>query len=89
MIHDSTKQMLFNFLSGRDYNKNSNELNFDMGYDLGDYSAEDRRFYQLARDCAHLLRARLCGVFDDNGNIKSLNPQDEWHHPNKEYSQTT
>jgi hypothetical protein len=76
--YDNDKSMLFNFLSSCDYNKNSNDLEFDNGYNLGDYSHSKKEFYQLASELSQLLRARLRGVFDENGNIISANPKDEW-----------
>lgn len=71
MHHESAKSMLFYFLSGRNYNQDSGQLNFEMGYDLGDYSPGDKRFYEIARKCAQLLRVELAGVFDEKGNIVS------------------
>lgn len=71
MTHDNAKSMLFHFLKTRDYNKDSGQLAFDYGYDLGDYSPDDKQFYEIARDCAQLLRTRLAGVFKDDGSIDS------------------
>lgn len=69
--------MLFHFLLTRDYNKDSGQLAFDYGYDLGDYSASPE-FYATARDCAQLLRTRLAGIFNDEGNIISAAQKDHF-----------
>lgn len=69
MTHENAKAMLFHFLKTRNYNQDSGKLAFDMGYDLGDYSPKEKAFFEIARDCAQLLRTRLAGIFDEKGEI--------------------
>lgn len=80
MEHENEKQMIFHFLRCQNYNQTSNQLEFCMGYDLGDYSMS-KEGYKLAKELAHLLRQRLTGVFDDDGQIASYNPVHEWKNP--------
>lgn len=69
MTHRNPKEMLFHFLKSRDYNQDSGKLAHDNGYDLGDYFSENKIWYDIARDCAQLLRTRLAGVFNQSGEI--------------------
>lgn len=77
MQHKTEREMLFYFLETREYNQDSGKLCFDMGYDLGDYAAS-KAFYDTARDCAQLLRTRLAGVFNHNGNMNQERGIDDY-----------
>jgi hypothetical protein len=83
MEHGTTRNMLFHFLKTRNYNQDSGQLALEMGYDLGDYSAS-KEFYQLAEECAQLLRSRLAGVFNDKGEMLSVKPKDSYGEFHKE-----
>lgn len=68
--HPHDQSMIFNILSAIDYSKPWEEIEYGLGYDLGDYSFEHRSAYPLTVQAAKSLWA----VFNDKMNGKNVKP---------------
>jgi len=67
-MHDNQKSMLFYFLERINYNDTWENIEYGMGYDLGDYCFTNpelrEKIYRLARQ----IHIELNGVFNKEGN---------------------
>jgi hypothetical protein len=67
--HESTKAMMFFLLKRIDYSKSWERIEYDLGYDLGDYSFENKECYKKVRALAKHIWVELNGFIDENGNV--------------------
>lgn len=63
---------MFYLLSSIDYNQTWEQIEYGLGYDLGDYRFADESSYQKVRDTAKAIWTQLQGHFDDNGMTPSV-----------------
>jgi len=71
MSYNNDKEVVFALMRRVDYNKTIEEILFDLGYDMGDYSFGKGDGSELRKkivDSIRLLKLKFDGVFDDNGN---------------------
>lgn len=70
MTHENVKSMIFYFLERIDYSKTWEEIEFEIGYDLGDFNFENKECYAKVRSLVKHTWAELNGFLDSKGNFK-------------------
>lgn len=68
MTHKNDQEMIFNILKNIDYSKEWKEINYELGYTLGDYSFENPDTYTIVRQSAKNLWVILNGHLNQDGN---------------------
>lgn len=68
--HRSNQSMMLYLLSTIDFSKTWEEIEYGLGYDLGDYSFDDRQWYSKTVEIAKAMWTQLHGFVDENGNAK-------------------
>jgi hypothetical protein len=73
MGYSSDKQVVIAFLNTIDFNKTWEEIEYDMGYDMGDFSfgkGDGKELRKKIKDTAKFMKLQFDGVFDEQGNTK-------------------
>jgi hypothetical protein len=73
MTHYSNQQsMIFNLLKNIDYSQTWEQIDYDLGYNLGDYNFgnNDKECRKLVRSSAKMLWAIFNGVINSKGDIE-------------------
>ena len=71
MEYNNDKEVIFALMRRVDYNKTLEEIEFDLGYDMGDYSfgnGDNRELRKKIKDAIKLIKIQFEDIFDDNGN---------------------
>lgn len=70
--YSNQQSMIFNLLSNIDYSETWEEIDYGLGYNLGDYNfgKNDSECRKLVRQSAKLLWATFNGVLNSNGDIE-------------------
>lgn len=71
MKHNSTKDMMFYFLQHQiDYSKKWEDVEIEMGYNLGDFMFENKEAYGLIRQAVKHLWVIFNGKLNSKGEIE-------------------
>jgi hypothetical protein len=68
MTHENTQAQMFYILKHIDYSKTWEEIEYGLGYDLGDHRFENRETYNKVRLAAKNLWVVLNGHLNSEGN---------------------
>jgi hypothetical protein len=71
MEYSNDKEVVFAFMRRVNYNKTWKEIEFDLGYDFGDYyfgSGDGKELRQKIKDCIKFMKIQFDNVFNKNGN---------------------
>ena len=68
MVHKTEQSQMFYILKSIDYSKTWEQIEYDLGYDLGDHLFRHNDTYQKVRDAAKNLWVVLNGYLNSNGN---------------------
>jgi len=69
MKHNSTQELMFYLISHIDYSKKWDEIEWELGYNLGDYYFENPKSYDLVRQSIKSLWAVFNGKINSKGDI--------------------
>jgi len=67
MTHESEQAQMFYILKHIDYSQKWEDIEYGLGYDLGDHRFQSDRTYQKVRDAAKNLWAVLNGHLNSDG----------------------
>lgn len=75
MQYSSDKEVVFAFMRRVDYNKTWEEIDFELGYNFGDYNfgkgdTANSELRRKIKDTIKFMKIQFDGVFDDNDNTK-------------------
>jgi hypothetical protein len=76
--YNNDKDVVFALMKRVDYNKSWEEIDHDLGYDMGDYNfgkGDNRQLREKIVDTIRQIRLHLIGVFDDEGNTSRSTPR--------------
>ena len=71
MIHDNEQQQIFYILKHLDYSETWEEIEYGLGYILGDHRFESRKTYEVVRLAAKNLWVVLNGFLNSDGEPRS------------------
>lgn len=67
MTHESEQAQMFYILKHIDYSQTWKEIEYGLGYDLGDHRFQSDKTYQKVRDAAKNLWVVLNGYLNSDG----------------------
>ena len=74
MAYSSDKHVIFSFMMRVDFNKDWKGIEFDLGYNFGDYNfgqGDTRELRNKITETIKYLKIQFDGIFDENGNTKT------------------
>lgn len=74
MEYNNDKEVIFALMRRVDYNKTFEEIDYDLGYDMGDYSfgkGDSNELRTKIVDAIKFMKIQFDKVFDENNNTKS------------------
>mgnify|MGYP003643545382 CR=1 FL=1 len=73
MGYNNDKEVVFAFISRVNYNQTWEEIEFDLGYDFGDYNfgkGDSKELRQKIKESIKFMKIQFDKVFDDEKNTK-------------------
>lgn len=71
MGYDSDKEVVFALMSRVNYNQTWEEIEYQLGYDMGDYNfgkGDGSELRQKIRETIKFMKIQFDGVFNDDNN---------------------
>jgi hypothetical protein len=71
MAYSNDKDVVFSFMQRVDYNKSWEEIEYELGYDFGDYNfgkGDSNELRQKIKNCIKFMKIEFDNVFDEKSN---------------------
>jgi len=75
MEYNNDKEVVFALMRRVDFNKTWEEIDYDLGYDMGDYSfgkGDGKELRTKIVETIKFMKIQFDKVFDENNNTKSV-----------------